>query len=257
VTVAALTNAMNAKFFHGIERAINEKEVNKKKDEILNELIEKKLFANEAAKRGIEKTEKFRKRMNEFEESVLFGLFVQKVIVPDVKPSEEELKTYHDDHAGDYTTPEMMKIDALIFGTQEQADSAIERLKQGADFNWMKSNAEGQVDSSTPGLLAFKGSTVVTMSMNEEVQAALSGAKPEEYRLYKSPDEHFYVLYVQDVVPSSLQPYEEARNEIAKKVFNTKLKALVEDWTGKLRDVADVKVFLASPAPSGEKAGKH
>jgi parvulin-like peptidyl-prolyl isomerase len=256
VTVEDLAKALEVKFFHGIDRAIQEKEVNKKKDEILDDLIQKKLFENEAAKRGIETTEKFRKKMKEYEESLLFGLFVQKVMVPDVKVSEEEMKVYYDDHAGDYTTPEMMKIKALIFGTQEQADYAIERLRKGADFNWMKSNAEGQVDNSTPGLLTFNGSTVVMKSMSEEVQTALLGARAEDYRLYKSADGNFYVLYVQDVIPSSLQPYEETRKEIAKKVFDAKLKAVINDWTGKLRNAGDVKVYLANPLPHGEKTGK-
>jgi parvulin-like peptidyl-prolyl isomerase len=257
VTVSDLAKAIQGKFFHGIERGIRDKEVNKKKAEILDELIEKKIFEKEAAKRGIENTEALRKRLNEFEESALFGLFVQKVIIPDVKITEGEGRAYYADHAGDYTIPEMMKIGSLIFGTQELADSAIERLKEGADFNWMKSNAEGQVDSSTPGLLTFDGSTVVTKSMSEEVQAALLGAKPEEYRIYKDADGHFYVLYVQDVVPPSLQPYEEAREKIAKKLYDAKLKELVDDWAGKLRDIADVKIYLASPPSSGEKTGKH
>ncbi len=257
VTVADLANAFQEKQFHGIERAIREKELNRKKAEVLDELIEKRLFEKEAAKRGIENTEKFRKRLNEYEESVLFGLFIKKVVIPDVKITEEEVKTYYDEHASEYTTPEMMKISALIFGTQELADSAMERLKKGADFNWMKSNAEGQVDMNTPGLLNFSGNTIATKSMNEEVRSALLGAKPEDYRLYKSPEGQFYVLYVQDVAPSSVQPYEELKRELAKIVFDRKLKKVVDDWAGKLRDVADVKIYLASPPPSAEKSGNH
>jgi hypothetical protein len=68
--------------------------------------------------------------------------------------------------------------------------------------------------------------------MSKELQAALSGAKREEYRLYKSPEGHFYVLYVQDVIPSSQQTFEGAKQDVAKKVFETRLKALVDDWVG-------------------------
>ncbi|RPI37404.1 MAG: peptidyl-prolyl cis-trans isomerase [Nitrospiraceae bacterium] len=257
VTVADLAKGLDGKFFHGIDRAIEEKKVNNKKLEVLDELLEKRLFDKEIAKRGIEKTESFRKKMKAYEDSVLFGMFVRKVLLPDVKATEEELKAYYDEHKGDYTNPEMMRISALIFGTQEQAESAIERLKKGADFNWMKSNAEGQVDSSTEGLLSFKGGLLITKTLDQELQNSLRGAKPEEYRLFKSKEGHFYVLYIQGVAPSSLQPYEEAREDIGKKVFDMKVKALVDDWVGKLRETADVKVYLASSPSSGEMTGKH
>jgi hypothetical protein len=127
------------------------------------------------------------------------------------------LKAYYDDHVSDYTNPEMRKIEALIFGTRPQADSAMERLQKGADFNWMKSNAEGQVDSNTPGLLAFTGRTIALTVLSEGVQKALKWAKPDEYRLYESPEGHFYVLYVIAVSPPSQEPYEKVREQITKR----------------------------------------
>lgn len=254
VTVKDFTEALEAKFFHGMSE---DKKVNASKYEILNEIIQKRLIEKEIGKRGIEKTDSFRRRMKKEEDASLFATFVRKVLWPDVRPTQDELRAYYDEHASDYATPEMMKISALIFGTREQAQSALERLEKGADFSWMRSNAEGQVDSSTEGLLAFKGSPLVTKSLDQGLQTALLDAKPDEYRLYKSPAGHFYVLYVQDVIAPSQQPFEEAKRDVANKVFDMKVKALIDDWAGKLRDVADVKVYLASPPPSGEKTGNQ
>ncbi len=251
VTVADLSNAFSEKFFHGLERAAESKQVNAKKYEMLDKLLEKRLFEKEEAKRGIKNTEKFKNRMKEYEDSVLFSLFVQRVLIPEVKTTEEDLKAYHKDHAGDYTTPEMMKVSALVFGTQEQAETALDRLKKGADFNWMKSNVEGQVDSSKPDILPFTGTAVVTNTLPEGVRKALSGARSEEYRFYQSPEGYYYVLYVRDVTPATLQPYEEVKAMISKKVFNEKLNALVGEWADKLRVEADVKIYLSSSAGSG------
>jgi len=58
-------------------------------------------------------------------------------------------------------------------------------------------------------------------------------------------------------VPPSQKPYKEAREDVGRKVYDVKLKALVDDWVGKLRDLAEVKIYLSSPSPSGEKTGKH
>jgi hypothetical protein len=97
---------------------------------------------------------------------------------------------------------------------------------------------------------------VVTKNLPEGAQQALSGAKAGDYRIYKSPEDHYYVLFVLGVVPSGRQPYEEVRQKIAKEIFNTKLNALMEEWAGRLRETADVKIYITSTA-AGEKAGKH
>jgi parvulin-like peptidyl-prolyl isomerase len=257
VTVADLAEALRGKFFHGMERPIRDKEVNAKKAEVLDGLLEKKLFEKEARSRGIEKTERFKARMKEYEDSLLFGLFVEKVMIPDVKASEEEQRAFYNDHIADYTTPEMVKVNGLAFQTLGLAEDALERLRKGADFNWMKSNAEGQVDKSAPGLLSFSGTSMVTKNLPEGVHMALSGAKPGEYRLYQSPEGHFYVLYVVAAVPPGQQPYEQVREQVASGIFQEKLNALVGDWAGKLRKAADVKIFLSSTAAAEGKAEKH
>jgi hypothetical protein len=46
------------------------------------------------------------------------------------------------------------------------------------------------------------------------------------------------------VIPAKPQPFEEAKNKIAKIVFDDKLKKAVEEWAEKLRAVSDVKVYL-------------
>jgi hypothetical protein len=76
------------------------------------------------------------------------------------------------------------------------------------------------------------------------VQKAVTGAKTGDFRLYESPKNHFYVLYIQEEIPSKPQPYAEVREKIAKKIYNEKLTKAVEEYAGKLRAVSDVKIYL-------------
>jgi len=131
VTVADLARALEEKFFHGVDRAIEEKKVNSQKYSALDQILEKSLFDKEIANRGIEKADSFRKKMKEYEDTLLFGTFVRKVLFPDVRATEEELQAYYDEHVSDYTTPEMVKISSLAFGTQAQAESSLERPAKG------------------------------------------------------------------------------------------------------------------------------
>jgi hypothetical protein len=92
--------------------------------------------------------------------------------------------------------------------------------------------------------LTLEGKVIITKDLPEGVQKAIHGTKAGDFRLYQSPDGHFYVLAIQDVIPAKPQPYEEARETVARKVFDEKLKKAVEDYAEKLRAVSDVKVYL-------------
>ena len=48
----------------------------------------------------------------------------------------------------DYATPEMMNIDGLGFERREDAEAALEKLRQGADLEWMRANAPVYFDES-------------------------------------------------------------------------------------------------------------
>jgi parvulin-like peptidyl-prolyl isomerase len=244
ITVAELTQHLRMQFFHGVEKAIESKKLNSKKGPALDELIYKRVFRKEALRLGLDKTEGYKSKVNEYENSVLFGAFVNKVIVPDIKLKEEEMKAYYREHIKEYTMPEMMKINSLAFARREDAEGAIGRLRKGTEFQWLAANAEGQVDKNAKGVLNFGERLIITSDLPEGVQKAVRGAKTGDFRLYASPEGYFYVLAVQGVVPSKPQPYEEAREIVSRKVFDEKVRKAVEDYADKLRAVSDVKIYL-------------
>jgi len=244
ITVGEFTEYMKQQLYHGVERAVQAKRLNKKKTQALEEMFQKRLFRKEALRLGIDKTESYLNKVKEHEGSLIFGSFVQKAVVPDVKLKEEEIKTYYDQHIKEYTYPEMMKINSLVFGKREDAEKTITSLKKGTDFQWVKAHAEGQMDRNTKGVLDFDGKLLTTKDLTEEIRKAVSGAKAGDFRLFESPQNHYYVLYIQEVVPSKPQPYVEAREKIARKVYDDKLKKALEEYADKLRAASDVKVYL-------------
>lgn len=244
VTVAELSRALQEKFYHGVETAAEAKKVNEKKTEILDGMLEKRLFRRDALRRGLDKTEKYKNMVRDYEQSVIFGAFIQKVVVPDVKVNEEEMRTYYREHGSDYTFPEMLRINSLVFGSMGEAEAVLSKLRKGTDFNWMKANAEGQVDKNTQGLLPFEGDIVMVKDFPDDVRKAVAGARAGDFRLYEGPGKYAYVLFIQDVVPPQKQSFDEVRGMVEKKVYGIKLNKAVEDWADKLRAAADVEVYL-------------
>jgi hypothetical protein len=244
VTVAQLSQEMQEKFFHGMKRLKGERMI-KTKHDVLENLIQKRLFILEARKRGLDKTAAYKNMIEEYERNVLWGAFIQKVVARDVKLQDEDMKAYYHDHAGDYLSAKMVKIRSLAFGKEADAVAALEKLRKGADFNWVKVNVEGQLDSSTKDLMTFEERLVSIDTMAPDVQKALSGVHAEDFRLYESPQGHFHVLYITEVVPPRQQPFEQVRQEIRSKVFYVKLNEAAKEWIRKLKDSADIKVYLA------------
>jgi parvulin-like peptidyl-prolyl isomerase len=244
ITVAELTEALSQQFFHGIERAIESKRLNEKKMLVLEEILYKRVLRKEALRLGIDKTDAYKNKVKEYENSVIFGAFVQKAIVPDVRVTEEESKAYYSKHIGEYTSPEMMKIRSLAFVKRNDAERAIEKLRNGTELQWLMENAEGQVDKNTPDLLTFDRKSLTVRDLPEGVRKVLSGAKPGDFRLYASPEGYFCILSIEDVVPAKPQSFEEAKKAVSNKVFSEKLNKAVEAWADKLRAASDVKVYM-------------
>jgi len=244
ITVGEMTEYLRQQLYHGVERAIESKRLNKRKDLILDEMIRKRVFRKEALRLGLDKTESYQFRVKEHENALIFGAFVKKAVAPDIQLKEDELKTYYNKNIKEYTYPEMMRISNLAFSKREDAEKAMGNLRKGTDFQWLKSNAEGQVDRSTQGVYHLDGQLLTTKDLPEEVRNAVSGAKSGDFRLLAGSEKYFYVYYIQEVIPSQPQPYTEAREKVAQKIYDDKLKRAVEDYADKLRALSDVKIYL-------------
>lgn len=244
ITIADLTDYLKMQFFHGSDQAGQGKKMNDKKDEALDAMLGRRLMNQEAQRLGIDKTTAYMDRVRGYKESLVFDAFVQKVIVPESKMREEEVKTYYNGHLKDYSYPGMLRVRSLAFSRRTSAEDAMRKLQEGADFGWLGANAEGQAAKGTPGLLTLDGQPLMTDSMPDALQKALAGAKPGEFRLYSSPEGQFYILAVQQVLGSSPKAYDEVHEEIAQKLYSEKLKKNVEAYAAKLRAQAKVETYL-------------
>ncbi|HZV82732.1 MAG TPA: peptidylprolyl isomerase, partial [Geobacteraceae bacterium] len=198
----------------------------------------------EAFKEGIDKTDAYKNSIKEYKNSILFGKFVEKVVVPEVKVTEGEVADYYKDHQDEFSSPAMIKLKSLAFTKKEFADAALEKLRKGTDFAWLKANAEGQATKSTDTFLEFDGSTLVTKNLPDAVRETVSGAKTGDFRIHSTPDGFFYVLSVVDVIPAKPSPLETERKAIVKKVFGVKMNKAVEEWGDKLKKAYSVKIYV-------------
>lgn len=243
VTVSDLTDALMKKFFHGADEAGRQRKVNRRKEEVLDELVTKKAFAVEARRLKIDRSDLYRGMLDDNRKGLLFGFFVAKAIEPDIKVQEAEIKEYREAHNKEYTAPETMGYQALVFGRLDDAVDAVSKLRKGTEFQWVRQNAAGQLDPATvKGVLDLDGNIVLS---GEEggVQKAVAGASPGDYRLYASPEGPAYVLFIKEVTPSRPLPYESVREGIARKLFEEKRQKSLDEYIRSLRAASEIRLY--------------
>ncbi len=256
VTVADLADAIQKRFFHGVDMAIQSKKINAQKGSILDDLLLRRAVLTEAKRLRIDQSEEYKAALRDYEESVVFGAFVKKAVAPGVKVEEADLKKYVAGHAEDYRTPAMIQLDGVAFVRRADAEAALAKLRQGADLQWLRANAEGQADPATAkAQLDFPPAPVVTSTLPEGARKALSGASPGDYRFYGEREGPYYVLLVRSVIAARPQPFEAVKDEVAKKVFAEKLQQAVDDWAAKLRAASAIKI-LATPEQLNQLIGQ-
>jgi len=244
ITVAELTAEISKKFFHGIADPIKEKRVNQHKMDTFEVLLGSRLFAREATERKLDQSPAFVRRVEEYDRVFAFNTFIEKVVVPGVKVTEADALTLYEKRKAQFTFPQMYRLDGLGFGSAKAAQSTLEKLKGGTDLEWLRANAEGQLQADDQAI-QFQGTPISVNTMPPSLAKALTGAQPGDLRLYASDDgKQHYVLRVVDQVPPSVKPYADVREELAREAEAEKITAAVKDYAGKLRKVQKVDVII-------------
>jgi hypothetical protein len=241
VTVEDLTVELSRKFYHGAERAVEEKKINKEKQDVFDSLLYRRLLEREAEQRRIAESDGFRRKITRFEDSLLFSRFIEQVIAPTVSVTEGEGKKRYEEKKASYLYPHFYKLESLAFTTTKDAEKAIAKLKAGTDVKWLRANAENQVQEPK---LQFDGATYAATMLDGALQKVLAGAKAGDFRLYAAEDGTAYALRVVDETPAAPQPYTEVREVIVRGVFAEKLGKAIEEWSKKLRAAHEVNVFV-------------
>jgi hypothetical protein len=224
---------------------VEKKRINRRKRAALDEILVRRIAVLEARRLGLDKSRDYLDAVAEREESLLFGTFVQRVIRPDARASDDEIRRFFDSHRDEFTGPELVRLDAVAFGSREHAERAVARLRAGADFQWVREHIEGRLDSSDARVtLDVRGRELTTGDLSEGARMALQGAKREDLRIYEDPDGAVYVLRVVEVVPPRPLELEAARDAVARGVEQEKTRRAVEDWTSKLREASKVEVLV-------------
>lgn len=242
VTVADLATAVRTKFYHGVSRAAEGKKINGEKGALLLEILGPRAIEKEARAQHMENSEEYRAAVQAHLDTLMFGSYIEKVVLPDIAVTAEEVQAYYRDHQADYTTQQSYKLEAIAFEKTKDAEAALEKLRKGTDFKWYKDNAEGQANIAGNLLFLLEGKETPQSNLPLSLQNALAGVAAGDYRIAVD-GKTSYVMLVDEVKAASTLPVNAVEKEIQKTLYYEKLNKGVEAGADKLRAASEVTIY--------------
>jgi len=245
ITVGDLAREVEKTFFHGLDKALEKgNKLNEKKWIIFKNILLEKTARLEALAQGIDQTEEYLDAVEEYSSSLVFDAFVKRVIAPDIEISEGDIRQYYEEHPSELASPKMLRMNSLVFVALADAEGALRKLREGADLKWVSANSPGQVDKDAEGISAFDNQLLSLTGLPEDLRKAAEGADRGDFLLYSDSEDQHHVIAVEKVFPARQQDYAAARGQIAQIIFEKKAKELIDDWSEKLKEAYETRIFV-------------
>jgi hypothetical protein len=245
VTIGDLATAVKESFYHGIETSTGrKKDLNREKRIILQNILFARAAVEEAMSQGIHETDEYLDTLDKYTTSLLFETFLKRVIIPDVKITEEEVRSYYEEHIDDFSSPKMIRMNGIAFHELADAQKALDKLRKGADFKWVSANSPGQVTKGTKGITVFDNVLLSSTALPDSLRKPADMAKRGDSLLYSDPDDYHHVITISKIFPPTPRRYEDARLPAARQISDEKTRLLIEDWGEKLKEEYDTRIFV-------------
>jgi peptidyl-prolyl cis-trans isomerase C len=210
----------------------------KSKDIVLDDWIEQKLVDREALDRHYEKQKKFRQMVERYEDQLLKNTFINRVIVPQIVLSNEELKNYYLSHQEDFRKPALFKLQQITVKTMQDAEDIINDLKSGADFSWLAKNRSIDSSASEGGNLGW----LTKAEMSEPVRKIIETLKPGDISPILKIDSFYRIIQLLDRREGEVEEFAKMQEAVRRAAFGDKINGILNGYIGQLKKDSDIRI---------------
>ncbi len=243
-----------------------------RRKQLLDEMIEVELLAQEARRRGLDKKPETEERLRQLlRDELLSG--VKKGLPAPSDLTEAEVRAYYDAHKAEFDEPERRRVAAIALTSEAEAKRVLAQAKGKSAEVWGKlveqhGKGKKQLRPGPPppielaGDLGIVGPPGDSRSMNPRVPEPLREAV---FKLEKIGDIHaevvkdgadFYVVRLSGLTAARTRAYKEAERAIRVAVVQAKIREREAALEKELRGKFEVKVDDAALAKLAVPPGK-
>jgi parvulin-like peptidyl-prolyl isomerase len=244
ITVAEIAKKLEESMYHGMDRVIDAKEMDKQKQLAIWNRLVAVTGRMEARNQGIDTSSALQAKLADFEERLLFDTFMARAVVPGISVREEAVRAYYDAHLEDFSSPLMLKMKSLAFTSKTSAHEALRKLQAGSDFKWVSANAMNLASADHDDLLKIDDMLLSITTLPQDLHELVEEARQGDLFLYEGPGALYSTLLVDSAYPPVAKPYQDVRQEIGRILYAEKINEALADWVGKLKDAYETENYL-------------
>ncbi|UTJ06978.1 peptidylprolyl isomerase [Arcobacter roscoffensis] len=214
----------------------------KAQEQVLNQIINKKLLAKKAMNEGIEKDKQYKDALNRMKGDLAFQVWQQNEL-KNMKISESEQKKFYDENKDKFKTPATLKARHILVKTEKEAKDLINQLnkaskKEAKFIELAKTKSQGPSGKNGGDLGEFNAQQMVPEFAN-----AAQALKKNSYS--KTPVKTqfgYHIIYLNDKKASKSLSFNEVKGNISRMLLQNKYNKKVKDITDELRKKAKIVI---------------
>lgn len=234
------------------EQGQSESNLAELKKELVNELVEEELLVQEAAKLGVDVTdrelsaevdqikkeygdESFKSIIEErygslegWEERIKRKLLVKKAVeklTSSVKVTDSEAQAWYGQNKADFTRPEQVRARMIVVASEEEAAKVRQRLTP-KDFAEVAKELSLSPEGQSGGDLGY----FARGDMPAEFENAVFSLKPGQMSPVVKTDYGFHIFLLEDKRKKGTPEFSEVREKIKETLMTEKASKLLGDW---------------------------
>jgi peptidyl-prolyl cis-trans isomerase C len=214
--------------------------------QILESMITRDILMQEALRRGIDRREDVRERLNMARRSVILEALLREVSEKAPGLSDESLRKFYEANKDSFQVGERVGVSHILFKDRAEAEEAAKRVKGGTPFDEMAKAA------AKKGVITADLGMIERGKFDKTFEAAAFAAAPGSVAGPVKTAYGYHLIRVGEKKPAGLQSFEEVKGQILSDLRQQAQRDAFEAFLAELKKQSRIQVMVkqeAAPPP--------
>lgn len=211
-------------------------------DQVIQQLVEKKLLTKKAFQSGVESQPAFKEAMEKLKKEIALEVWMQDQY-KDIQVSDAEIKGFYQKNKDKFKQPEQYRARHILLKSEADAKAIIDELNKAGDkqakfIDLAKTKSTGPSGPNGGDLNWFTADRMVPEFSNATKQLKKGAYSKTPVKTQFG----YHVIYLEDTKPASTVKLEDATNQIKQAITQEKFRAKIKEIADAMRKTSKISI---------------